>query len=259
MNRFLYLTYILVLVSTNTFSQQNTFQKRLFIEKGDTLNYQISFPNNYNNSTDYPLVVFLHGAGERGSNNEAQLIHGSALFNHPENRLNYPAIVIFPQCPIDSYWVRIKKNETSESKFDFGRNEQITEPLHLVERLIKDIIQKEEVDRKRIYVLGLSMGGMGTLDLICRNPKLFAAAVPICGGVEISRIKNVKKLPIRLYHGAKDDIVPPTWSRNIYSGLKRLGSTKVEYIEFENANHNSWDPAFNSADFLSWIFNNKRN
>ncbi len=245
----------LILHTFLAFSQQNTFHKRLFIHNSDTLKYQLSFPDNYNNKTDFPLVIFLHGSGERGSDNEKQLIHGSKLFNDPINRIKYPAVVIFPQCPQESYWVKVSREN---SGFNFSKNEKISEPLLMVERLIQDIVKKENIDSKRIYLMGLSMGGMGTLDLICRNPNLFAAAIPICGGVEISRIRKVKNLPIRLYHGAKDDLVPPSWSRNIFKELKTIGSTKVEYIEFENANHNSWDPAFESDDFLEWIFNNKK-
>lgn len=251
---FLIIVLIFSIISTIT-SQTNTFHKREYINKQDTLLYQISFPDNYNNKDKYPLVLFLHGAGERGNDNQKQMMHGSSLFNDTTNRKNFPAIVIFPQCPQESYWVKIIR---SGSVFDFGHKEKITEPLYMVERLLKDLINTNQIDKRRIYIMGLSMGGMGTLDLICRNPRLFAAAIPICGGVELERVSKIKDLPVRLYHGGADNVVPPEWSRNIFKELKSLGSDKIEYIEYEGVGHNSWDSAFNSPDFLKWIFNQKR-
>jgi len=110
------------------------------------------------------------------------------------------------------------------------------------------------VDKNRIYVLGLSMGGMGTFDLICRQPKKFAAAIPICGGVSLERLKKVRHMPIRIYHGGSDDVVSPEHSRNAFIELKANGSQKVEYIEFPGVGHNSWKNAFAQPDFLSWLF-----
>lgn len=241
--------------SLSVFSQSSKFEKRTFIYKGDTLLYNISYPDNYNSNQKYPLFLFLHGSGERGNNNTSQLTHGSAMFLNPANRAKYPAIVIFPQCPSNNTWTTYLRNGKGIS---FAKNDPITEPMMLVVRLLKDVQKKESVDTKRLYVSGLSMGGMGTFDLICRYPKMFAAAVPICGGVDLERLKKVKKLPIRIYHGAKDDLVTPEFSRSAYAELKAEGSQVVEYYEFPDANHNSWDPAFNQHDFLEWIFKQKK-
>jgi len=104
--------------------------------------------------------------------------------------------------------------------------------MQMVIRLIKELKKNEAVDKKRIYVSGLSMGGMGTYDLICRYPKTFAAAIPICGGVSLDRLKKVKRMPIRIYHGSADDVVSPEHSRNAYTELKANGSQTVELIIF---------------------------
>lgn len=239
------------LFTTVLVSQTSKFEKKSFIYKGDTLLYNISYPDNYNKNQKYPLFLFLHGSGERGNNNSSQLTHGSSLFIDPVNRQKYPAIVIFPQCPEGQTWAPYQRNGNDIS---FPENASITEPMMLVVRLLRDVQKNESVDSKRLYVSGLSMGGMGTYDLICRYPKMFAAAVPICGGVELDRLKKVKKMPIRIYHGAKDDLVVPEFSRSAYAELKAAGSDKVAYFEFPDANHNSWDPAFRQNDFLEWIF-----
>lgn len=132
-----------------------------------------------------------------------------------------------------------------------------TEPMQLVIRLIKDLIKTEAVDSKRMYVTGLSMGGMGTFDLICRYPNMFAAAAPICGGVNVERLAKVKNMPVRIYHGAADNIVPPAHSEEAYNKLKAEGSEKVKLILFQGVGHDSWTNTFAEPDFLSWMFSNK--
>ena len=126
--------------------------------------------------------------------------------------------------------------------------------MQLVIRLLQELKKKEAVDKKRLYVVGLSMGGMGTFDLICRYPKTFAAAVPICGGVDVERLKKVKKMPIRMFHGDADNVVPVLYSRNAYVELKANGAQKVQIVLFKGVGHNSWDHAFKIDDFMEWIF-----
>lgn len=231
--------------------QNDMFIKKEFIYKNDTLRYRILFPLNYDTSKSYPLVIFLHGSGERGSDNNKQLTHGASLFTNAENRAKYPSIVVFPQCEEKQYWAPIK---TREKGFDYEDKCKITEPMHLLIRLIAEIKKNEAIDKKRIYVAGLSMGGMGTLDLICRQPKTFAAAIPICGGVSVERLQKLKNMPIRMYHGDADPIVSPENSKNVYNKLKSIGSNNVELIIFPEVGHNSWTNAFASPDFLSWMY-----
>ena len=247
----LFFLMVSCLIFISLSAQNELFLKKEFIYKGDTLPYRILFPENYDKTKSYPLVLFLHGAGERGKDNEKQLVHGSSLFTDPQNRENYPAIVVFPQCPENDFWAPVHQEGKD---FVFLNTKKPTPSMQLVIRLLNKITKEEAVDKNRIYVLGLSMGGMGTFDLICRQPKKFAAAIPICGGVSLERLKKVRHMPIRIYHGGSDDVVSPEHSRNAFIELKANGSQKVEYIEFPGVGHNSWDYAFAQPDFLSWLF-----
>ncbi len=248
----LFFTLLLTLIAV---AQNELYLKREYIFKSDTLPYRILYPKNYDKTKSYPLVLFLHGAGERGNDNESQLVHGSTLFTNPLNRAKFPAIVIFPQCPKKGYWAPIHDRENG---FSYVNTKKPTEPMQLVIRLIKDIQKTDAVDTKRMYVTGLSMGGMGTYDLVCRYPRMFAAAVPICGGVSIERLKKIKKMPLRIYHGAADNVVSPEHSRNAYIELKALGSQNIELFVFPGVGHDSWNSAFKQEDFLGWIFSNKK-
>ncbi len=245
-----------LLINFVAFGQNELFLKKTFVYKSDTLLYRVLFPEKYDATKTYPLVIFLHGAGERGNDNTKQLVHGASLFTNPENRTKFPAIVIFPQCPADKRWVNYDKKSKDEILFPDPRKN--SEPLELVYRLIKYYRKNESVDKNRIYLVGLSMGGIGTYDLICRYPKLFAAAIPICGAVDVKRLNKVRNMPIRIYHGSNDDVISPEFSRNAYIELKADGSQKAEYIEIPGANHNSWDPAFEKPDFLTWLFSKRK-
>jgi predicted peptidase len=235
--------------------QNDLFEKKVFQYKGETMPYRILFPENYNENESYPLVIFLHGSGERGDDNESQLKHGSALFTDAENRKNNPAIVLFPQCPKDGFWAPIK---ISKNGLSYEESSKPTDAMQLLIRLIKEIKKTEAVDKNRMYVLGLSMGGMGTFDLICRYPKRFAAAITICGGVNTNRLKKLAKMPIRIYHGDADPIVSQQHSRDAYIELKANGSQNAELFIFPGVQHNSWDMAFEQPDFLSWLFSKKK-
>lgn len=236
-------------------AQNELYLKKSYIHKSDTLPYRILYPENYNKSEKYPLFLFLHGSGERGSDNNSQLVHGSKLFTDSLNRKLYPAIVVFPQCAKNGYWVSINDRING---FDFGDARKPTPEMQMVVRLLKELQKTEAVDTKRIYVAGLSMGGMGTFDLICRLPDRFAAAVPICGGVELSRLKKAVKVPIRMYHGGADNVVSPEHSRNAYIELKARGAQNVELFLFPGVGHDSWTNAFAQEDFLKWIFSQKK-
>jgi len=246
------ITAFLFLASSLLLGQNTLFQKKEFIHKGDTLRYRILFPNHYDKSKSYPLVLFLHGSGERGNDNEKQLVHGASLFLDAINRAEYPSIVIFPQCPNEGSWVKIE--EIEGNTFTFSNSKEPTKSLGLAYQLIKYYKKNEAVDSKRIYVLGLSLGGMGTYDIICRHPRTFAAAIPICGGVNLERLKSVRRLPIRIFHGAIDNSVSVEYSREAFIELKAKGSQLVEYKEYPGVNHNSWTNAFAEPDFLSWMF-----
>lgn len=252
----IYAFVFMSIVGISVFAADIGFQKREFVYKGDTLRYQVLFPENYDRTRSYPLVLFLHGAGERGSDNEKQLIYGSHLFTDTETMKDYPSIVIFPQCPKEDSWIELVRKDNRI--IDFPKKPKITKSLFLVKKLLDSYKKEESVDKRRVYVMGISMGGMGTFDLICRYPRYFAAAIPICGGVNTERLKRVRKLPIRIFHGGADELVSREFSRNAHIELKARGSVKVEYIEFPGVGHDSWTKAFNYPDFLSWMYYQSR-
>ncbi len=251
------LSSILFLLSALSLNAQEYVAKK-FILNNDTLQYRELLPESYTKGKKYPLILFLHGAGERGSDNQSQLTHGSMMFTNPVNMEKYPAIVLFPQCPKDLYWAFEKRPATGFGLNTFPSDYPTPGILQTVKALLDQYIASGDIDTDRIYIIGLSMGGMGTFDLVCRFPDIFAAAIPICGGVNPERLKTpAGKVKFRIYHGDKDDVVPTENSRKAYKALKKYGAD-VEYIEFVGCNHGSWDPAFNQPDFLSWLFSQKK-
>lgn len=235
------------------------FEKKVFEANGESLPYRILYPENYDPKKKYPLLLFLHGAGERGNDNEAQLVHGAKMFLTPENRRDFPAIVIFPQCPKDDSWNTMKADRTKTPvvrDFDFSR--EIAKPLRLAVDLAKSFVSNGIADLDRVYIGGLSMGGMGTFEAVARYPDLFAAAMPICGGGDVRAFnQSMRKLPMRIFHGSADSVVDYKYSWEMYDTLKQMG-WPVEYMEYPGVEHNSWDYAFLEKDFLAWLFSKKR-
>lgn len=254
-----YFAAALILVSFGVSAQDlSMYQKKEFTSpEGSKLLYRILFPEEYDRTKKYPLILFLHGAGERGNDNEKQLVHGSKLFLDPEVRRKYPAIVVFPQCPEDNYWssVRIDRNATP-LVLDFDYTRPIHEPLSLSISLVRELLRTEGVDDRRVYITGLSMGGMGTFEAVHRFPDMFAAALPICGGGDTQQYRKVKT-PFWVFHGDADAVVDVAYSRKMVEKLKDL-KVKVKYTEYPGVNHNSWDSAFAERDFLRWTFRKKK-
>lgn len=223
-------------------------------DAGTVLPYRMLRPETIKPGEKYPLVVFLHGSGERGNDNEAQLTHGASIFSNPVNMEKFPAFVVFPQCPADERWAEYNKaitfNDDSPAPTESANEKAL---LSLIARLIDE----NPIDIDRLYITGLSMGGMGTFDIVCRHPELFAAAIPICGAVNPTRLPAAKDVKFRIFHGANDESVPTIWSRKAYKALRQAGAD-VEYIEFAGTPHDSWTPAFNRPDFLLWLFSQKK-
>jgi predicted peptidase len=243
------------------FSQDlSSYEKKSFkASSGLQLPYRILYPQNYNPSKVYPLLLVLHGGGERGTDNEKQLTHGAKLFLTDENRKNFECIVVFPQCPSESYWGNVKiDRSTSPLTLTFNYNQPETSALQAAIELTKSIIKNEKVNKKQVYITGLSMGGMGTFEAVHRYPKLFAAAAPICGGGDtINYNKKSAKVPFRIFHGTDDAVIGVGNSREMVTVLKKLNA-EVSYIEYPGVNHNSWENAFAEPDFLSWLFSKQK-
>lgn len=243
-------------MSTIAFAQDSSaFQAKQLIHRGDTLPYRILYPKDYNPESSYPVLFFLHGAGERGADNEKQLAHGAKLFLEDSVRSTFPAIVIFPQCPLDSYWSNVDIQSTPEGgrAFYFRTKGKPSVGMSLFLRLAKQVLKQEAVDKQRVYIGGLSMGAMGTYEALRRKPKVFAAAFAICGGDNTANVRKYAHVPLWIFHGEQDNVVPSTHSHAIVAELKRLG-TAPKATFYPMANHNSWDDAFAEPELLPWLF-----
>ncbi len=242
------------------------FEAREFHREGDILPYRILYPENYDPHKHYPLILFMHGAGERGNDNFSQLKHGSQLFLRDSIRKKYPAIVVFPQCPLNNTWATLSverdvpRDSTGRpdySRIKFLPDNKPTVPSKLLHQLMDSLVASGSVDTRRIYVGGLSMGGMGTFDILARFPKRFAAAFPICGaGNEQKTSRYAKTTALWIFHGTDDKIVPPTSSRLFYKRLQREGAD-VRYSEYPGVGHNSWENAFAEPELLHWLFSHR--
>lgn len=234
------------------------YQKKIFIRGSDTLRYRILYPVHYRKGKKYPLIVFLHGSGERGYDNEAQLLHGGDLFIKDRIRNNFKAIVIFPQCPPNKAWSNLKRG-VNGGNWGFLPEEPPPVTQVMVKSLIDSFADAGRINTRRIYLGGLSLGGMGTYDMVGRNPGYFAAAFPICGACDIPWfLNNSGGIPLWIFHGGKDNVVPPDSDRDLFKALMTRGATNVLYTEYPNATHNSWDSAFAEPKLLPWIFSNKK-
>ena len=236
------------------------FDRGSYINKGDTIPYRILFPQNFDAAKKYAVMLILHGAGERGNNNESQLKYGTQLFLNDTIRAKYPAIVIFPQCPANSFWSNVKVGNDASGKLTltFIEGGDPTVAMKGLLGLISQFLDKPYVDKHRVYVGGLSMGGMGTFELLRRKPEWFAAAFSICGGDNTLNAKiYAKKVPIWIFHGAKDSVVPIDHSQVMVEAIKAAGGDP-KFTVYPNDDHNSWDDAFKEPDLIPWLFTHKK-
>ncbi|WP_246539138.1 carboxylesterase family protein [Litoribacter ruber] len=253
--------YLLVVFQIQGQSKE-MFERKVYTNQAnDSLRYRILLPEGYDGSQAYPLVVFLHGAGERGNDNEKQLTHGADLFLNEDNRKNHPAIVVFPQCPDDKYWIDISIRDELFGQGDPDFDQSISKPseqLSLVNELVDELMKKENIDSDRVYIMGLSMGGFGTFETLGRYPEKYAAAIAICGGGNLELAENYAgNTSIWITHGAQDDVVPVILSQRIYKKLQELDAD-VTYTEFADANHNAWDPTFEIPELMPWLFSKSK-
>jgi predicted peptidase len=198
----------------------------------------------------HPLLVFLHGAGERGSDNQAQLTHGKEMMLTAARE--YGAFVVAPQCPAGEKWVDVDWSR-SEQKMP----EKPAQSMRLLVKLIAALQKQYPIDADRLYVMGLSMGGYGTWDMIERYPEMFAAAVPICGGGDETQAKRIAKVPVWAFHGDKDTAVPVSRSRNMIRAIRAAGG-EPKYTEYPGVGHSAWVPTFKDPEMLKWLFSQKR-
>lgn len=199
-----------------------------------------------------PVVIFLHGAGERGTNNVSQLVHGVKpllkwLDSHEKGYKLFAG-----QVPGGQRWVEVHwgaKNHTMP--------EQPSETMANALELLDNILKMPDVDHDRVYVTGISMGGFGTWDMIARRPELFAAALPICGGGDPATAPRIAHIPIWTFHGSSDAAVRVSRSRDMMSALWAAGSN-AHYREYPDTGHGIWGWVYNDKDVLKWFFRQNR-
>ena len=235
------------------------YEAKIFEYQKDTLPYRVLLPKNFSPEISYPLLVVLHGSGERGKDNSSQLVHGSYLFQSEEFKTKYPAIVVFPQCPKDSYWANVLRDYTKPLDQIYTYSDSLPEnpQLEIVEALMLFLEERYLIDPTRRYVGGLSMGGMGTFELVSRNPDYFAAAFPICGGGNTSWAPLLRKTPLWIFHGEKDDVVSVNFSKAMCDVLKKVDAP-VKLTLYPEVFHDSWHNAFADPDLMKWLFSNQK-
>ncbi|HEV8507897.1 MAG TPA: PHB depolymerase family esterase, partial [Chitinophagaceae bacterium] len=228
--------FILLILSLSLHAQDlNEYKKEIFIRKSQVLPYRILYPLSFDTGRKYPLLIFLHGAYEKGNDNEAQLDIGGRYFLADSNRRNFPAVIIFPQCPSNDVWAYFDAEFDSMGVLKraiFPFRKEPTAVTSLLKQLVDSLMSSSFIDISKIYVGGLSQGGMGVFDIVARYPNIFAAAFPICGAGKVSTAdKFAKQTALWIFHGADDDVVPVHFSRQFYQKLKKLGGD-VKYTEY---------------------------
>lgn len=198
-------------------------------------NYLLYLPKGYEKRKKYPLMIFLHGAGERGDELSKLKVHSiPKIF---DGDVDYQAIVVCPQCKQNTTW---------------------TSQIEKVYEFILFIIEKYNVDKNAVSITGVSMGGFGVWQTIMDYPELFSAAAPICGGGMAWRADVIKELPIRIYHGEKDELVDAFYSKDLYRALKRYDAKDVELFLYPNVGHNVWNQAYEETGIINWLISKKR-
>jgi predicted peptidase len=237
-------------------SHETGFLNRTVTVDGTTYRYVVYVPMDWTAEKRWPIVLFLHGAGERGDEGLAQsdIGLGSAIRKHPDR---FPAVVVMPQCRRESWWQAPAMEAQALAALDAASKEFNGDP-------------------DRTYLTGLSMGGYGSWDVAAKYPDRFAAIAVVCGGIRLparlaalsgvpqqpedpyaDTAKKVASLPVWVFHGGADPTVPVTESRKMVEALKALNAD-VRYTEYEGVGHNSWDKAYNEPEFPTWLFGQKR-
>ncbi len=213
-----------------------SFEKE--IHKTVKANYLLYLPDGYTTSQEkWPLLLFLHGAGERGDALSLVETHGPPKMIAKENKA-FPFVVVSPQCPEEEWWSDSSQIETLNA-------------------LLDHIIATCRIDEERIYITGLSMGGYGTWRLAAEYPDRFAAIAPICGRGEPFMAQRIPHLPAWVFHGAKDDVVPLQASQEMVDALKKAGG-KVEFTVYPEAGHDSWTETYNNPALYEWFLTHTR-
>lgn len=208
-----------------------------FDSEKSSLKFILTTPTSFDKSEKLPLMVFLHGAGERGEDlNAIKRYCIPKLFTNNQDYNGMRAITLSPLCPVERTWYDYKWQVIS---------------------LIKQIAEEYNVDTDRISLSGISMGGFGTWEIAMQAPELFSAIAPVCGGGMNWRAWYVRNLPIRVYHGRLDDVVPIAQSETMVNSVRVHGGS-VDFTIYDDLGHCCWDRAFEETDLISWLANAKK-
>ena len=220
--------------STQGSSQQSKAFKKT-ISKTLTCKYLLFLPEGYGEEDKrWPLMLFLHGAGERGDDLNKVKVHGPPKI--VEKQKDFPFIVVSPQCPKDVWW---------------------NDKVEVLINLLDEIVARYDVDTERVYLTGLSMGGYGTWALASKYPDRFAAAAPICGGGMRIMAFGLKDVPIWAFHGGKDPVVPVEESKEMVAAVKARGGD-AQLTIYPNARHDSWTETYNNPELYDWFLKHRR-
>jgi predicted peptidase len=237
-----------LLTTTAVFAQDDIdgFKARVYRNaSGDTLPYRIFIPPSYDAEKQHPLVLWLHGAGGAGTDNVRNVsedqIPGTRLWTKPEHQAKNPAFVVVPQSPAN--WV--------------DRLDGLTPEMQLVIEILNSVKAEFNIDAGRMYVAGQSDGGYGTWNLITQRPEMFAAAIPLCGGGDPKLARLIAKLPIWVFHGRRDDVIPVSESRKMVDAMRRAGG-RPRFTEYPRIGHDIWDPTFAEPQLVPWLFSQRR-
>lgn len=222
--------------------------------KDQEIHYRLMKPAVIEKDEKYPLVIFLHGAGERGTDNALQLLYFPTQMAQPHMRDRFPCYVLAPQCHPERKWMEVDWS----SKSDPQMPESPSAELQAVMQMIEQTLKEDQIDPSRVYLTGLSMGGFGSFDLATRHPEWFAAVAPICGAADPAKVATIKDLPVWVVHGDADQTVPVERSRSAVKALRDAGGQPI-YVEMPGVGHNSWNPAYQDNDGLvPWLFRQQR-
>ena len=256
MKRMLFFVLLLAMSAQAQFTADEMLKPSVYTNAArETFAYRMAAPQFPKEGKKYPLILFLHGSGECGTDNQRQVKVGvpalvSTLLKRERQE---PFILVVPQCRSDDWWVRdLARRE------DYAMSREPAQSMATVLEIVRHLVAERQADPDRLYITGLSLGGFGTWDAIQREPSLFAAAVPICGGGDIRRARDIKGLPIWVFHGDADKNVDVNCSRRMVNALKQIGSRKVRYTEYEGVAHNSWDRAYADREMIEWLFRQTR-
>lgn len=220
---------------------------------GTTLPYRLYIPFDYTEEKTYPVLLFMHGAGERGSDNKAQLRLGlTNLFNLEDTPVK-DAIIIAPQCPENQKWVDV----SAWGEYTISETPESNEIKCALE-IFDTVTSTYSVDSKRFYVTGISMGGMATWDMLMRHTEKFTAAVPICGSGDASSADVLKDFPIYTVHSLDDPTMPIIGTQSIVNAIRSAGGTKIQYEEINGYGHNVWDYTTSKASVYKWLFSQSK-